>query len=148
MLAWPGVIWELYSTMQGAGTTRGRAVTTTGQGGNSPEYPQQVLVTVNTQLTAGDNSAESRATSARDPWIHVQLFGTPWTVATWLLCPWGFSRQGYRSGLPFSFPRDLPNPGIEPRSPTLQADSLPAELPGKDWREAAFNPVVIRPGPQ
>ena len=42
----------------------------------------------------------------------------------------------------------LPDPGIELGSPALQADSLPAELPGKDWREAAFNPVVIRPGPQ
>ena len=38
-----------------------------------------------------------------------------------------FSRPEYWSGQPFSSPRDLPNPGIEPRSPTLQADSLPAE---------------------
>ena len=50
---------------------------------------------------------------------------------TRLLCPWGFSRQDYWSGLPCLPPRDLPNPGIKPRSPTLQADSLPAELPGK-----------------
>ena len=49
-----------------------------------------------------------------------------------LLCPWGFSRQEYWSGLPCPLPGDLPNPGIvEPRSPTLQADSLPSELPGK-----------------
>ena len=47
-----------------------------------------------------------------------------------LLCPWGFSRQEHWSGLPCS-PGDLPNPGIEPRSPALQADSLPAELPGE-----------------
>ena len=39
-----------------------------------------------------------------------------------------FSRPEYWSGLPFPFPGDLPNPGIEHRSPTLQADSLPAEL--------------------
>ena len=43
----------------------------------------------------------------------------------------GFSRQEYWSGLPFPPPGDLPNPGIKPGSPALQADSLPAELPGK-----------------
>ena len=42
-----------------------------------------------------------------------------------------FSRQGYWSGLSFPFPGDLPNPGIEPGSPALQADSLPSELQGK-----------------
>ena len=42
-----------------------------------------------------------------------------------------FSRPEYWSGLPFPSPGDLPNPGIEPRSPTLQADSLPAEPQGK-----------------
>ena len=42
-----------------------------------------------------------------------------------------FSRQEYWSGLPFPSPRDLPNPGIEPGSPALQADALPSELPGK-----------------
>ena len=43
----------------------------------------------------------------------------------------GFSRQEYWSGLPFPSPGNLPNPGIEPGSPALQADSLPAEPPGK-----------------
>ena len=43
----------------------------------------------------------------------------------------GFSRQEYWSGLPFPSPEDLPKPGIEPRSPTLQADTLPSEPPGK-----------------
>ena len=42
-----------------------------------------------------------------------------------------FSRPEYWSGQPFPSSGDLPNPGIEPRSPTLQADSLPAEPPGK-----------------
>ena len=42
----------------------------------------------------------------------------------------GFSRQEYWSGLPFPSPRDLPYPGIEPRSPALQTDSLPSEPPG------------------
>ena len=43
----------------------------------------------------------------------------------------GFSRQGSWSGLPFLSPRDLPNPGIKPGSPALQADALPSEPPGK-----------------
>ena len=42
-----------------------------------------------------------------------------------------FSRQEYRGELPFPSPGDLPNPGIKPRSPALQADSLPSEPPGK-----------------
>ena len=45
----------------------------------------------------------------------------------------GFSRQEYWSGLPFSSPGDLPNPGIEPGSPALQADALTSEPPGKCW---------------
>ena len=45
-----------------------------------------------------------------------------------LLCPWGFSRQEYWSGLPCSPPGDLPNPGIEPRSPALQGDAC--SIPG------------------
>ena len=47
------------------------------------------------------------------------------------LCPWGFSRQGYWTGLPCPSPRDLPNPGTEPESSALQGDSLPSEPPGK-----------------
>ena len=47
------------------------------------------------------------------------------------LCPWGFSRKEYWTRLPCPPLGDLPNPGIEPRSPTLQVDSLPSEPPGK-----------------
>ena len=47
----------------------------------------------------------------------------------------GFSRQEYWSGLPFPSPGDLPDPGIEPRSPALQVDSLPTELSGKPLSE-------------
>ena len=54
---------------------------------------------------------------------HVQLFAIPWTVACQDCPSMGFSRQEYWSGLPFPSPGDLPNPGIEPGSPTLQADS-------------------------
>ena len=50
---------------------------------------------------------------------------------TRLLCPWGFSRQEQWSGLPCLPPWDLPNTRIKPRSPTLQADSLPSEPPRK-----------------
>ena len=61
----------------------------------------------------------------------VWLFATPWTVAYQAPPSLGFSRQEYWSGLPFPSPGDLPNPGIEPGSPTLQADALPSEPPGK-----------------
>ena len=49
---------------------------------------------------------------------------TPWTVTHQASLPMGFSRQKYWSGLPCPPPGDLPNPGIKPRSPPLQADSL------------------------
>ena len=62
---------------------------------------------------------------------HVQLFATPWTVAYQASPSMGFSRQEYWSGLPFPSPGDLPNPGIDPGSPTSQADSLLSESPGK-----------------
>ena len=64
---------------------------------------------------------------------HVWLFVTSWTVARQAPRSIGFSRQEYWSGLPFPPPGDLPNPGMEPRSPALQADSLPAEPQGKPW---------------
>ena len=60
-----------------------------------------------------------------------QLFATLWTVAYQAPPSVGFSRQEYWSGLPFPFPGDLPDPGIEPGSPALQADTLPSEPPGK-----------------
>ena len=64
-----------------------------------------------------------------------------------------FSKQEYWSGLPFPSPGDLPDPGIEPRSPALQADSLPPEPPRKpeklqnpqlnlNFRDFPGNPVV------
>ena len=62
---------------------------------------------------------------------RVQLFATPWSVAHQAPPSMGFSRQEYWSGLPFPSPGDLPNPGIEPRSPILQADALTSEPPGK-----------------
>ena len=56
---------------------------------------------------------------------------TPWTVACQAPLSMGLSRQEYWSGLPFPSPGGLPNPGIEPGSPVLLADSLPTEPPGK-----------------
>ena len=53
---------------------------------------------------------------------------TPWTVARQVPLSMGFSRQEYWSGFPFPFPGDHPDPGVEPRSPGLQADSLPTKL--------------------
>ena len=64
---------------------------------------------------------------------HVRLFAIPWTVAYQAPPSMGFSRQEYWSGLPFPSPGDLPSPGIKPRSPSLQADALPSELPGKPY---------------
>ena len=62
---------------------------------------------------------------------HVWLFAIPWTVVYQASLSMGFSSQEYWSGLPFPSPGDLPDPGIEPRSPALQADALPSEPPGK-----------------
>ena len=53
------------------------------------------------------------------------VFAAPWTIAWEAPLSMGFSRQECWSGLTFPPPGDLPHPGIEPRSPTLQADSLP-----------------------
>ena len=62
---------------------------------------------------------------------RVQLFVTPWTVASQVLLSMGFSRQEYWSGLPFPSPGDLLNPGTEPGSPALQVNSLLSGPPGK-----------------
>jgi len=62
---------------------------------------------------------------------RVWLSAIPWTVARQAPLSMEFSRQEYWSGLPFPFPGDLPNPDIKPRSPTLQADALSSEPPGK-----------------
>ena len=51
-----------------------------------------------------------------------------WAVSCQAPLSMGFSRQEYWSGLPFPSPGDLPDPGIEPGSPALQADDLPTEL--------------------
>ena len=66
-------------------------------------------------------------------------FTIPWIVAHQAPLTMEFSRQEYWSGLPFPPPGDLPNPGIKPRSPALQADSLPSEPP---WKPKAEKPAA------
>ena len=61
------------------------------------------------------------------------VFAIPWTIACQAPLSMEFSRQEYWSGLPFSPPGDLPDPGIKPRSLALQLDALPSELLGKPW---------------
>ena len=56
---------------------------------------------------------------------------TPWTVAQQVPLSMEFSRQEYWSGLPRPSSGDFPNSETEPGSPSLQADSLPSEPPGK-----------------
>ena len=67
---------------------------------------------------------------------RVRLFVTPWTVAYQVPPSMGFSRQEYWSGVPLLSPGDLTDPGIKPRSPTLEADALTSELQGK--------PVILK----
>ena len=78
---------------------------------------------------------------------RVQLFATPWTVAYQAPPSMRFSRQEHWSGLPFPSPGDLPYPGIEPWSPTLQADTLTSQPPGKPNKvhlvKAMVFPVVM-----
>ena len=62
---------------------------------------------------------------------RVRFFATLWTVAYQASPSMGFSRQEYWSGLPFPSPGDLPDPGIKPGSPALEADALTSEPPGK-----------------
>ena len=88
-------------------------------------------------------TCQGKITGTGDPWdvlnsevkqskvkllSRVWLFANPWTVAYQDSLSMGFSRQEYWSGLPFPPPGDLPDPGIEPRSP-----ALPPEPPGKPW---------------
>ena len=63
--------------------------------------------------------------------VSLRLFAMPWTLTCQAPLSMEFSRQEYWNGLPFPSPGDLPNPGIEPRFPALQADALPSEPPGK-----------------
>ena len=67
---------------------------------------------------------------------RVWLFVTSWTVAHQASQSMEFSRQEYWSGLPFPSPGDLPDPGIKPGSPALQADALPSEPPATSYQKS------------
>ena len=60
-----------------------------------------------------------------DRWVMSDSFGISWAITCQAPLSLGFPRQEYWSGLPFPFPGDLPNPGIEPTSPAWQTGSLP-----------------------
>ena len=75
---------------------------------------------------------------------RVQPFGTPWAVDCQAPPSMGFSRPEYWSGLPFPSPGDLPDQGIGPGSPTLQADSLPSEPPNVCMSISQFTKSKIR----
>ena len=66
---------------------------------------------------------------------RVRLFATPWTVAYQASLPWDSPGKEYWSRVPFLSPGDLPDPGIEPQSPTLEADALTSEPPGKPGKD-------------
>ena len=67
----------------------------------------------------------------------------PWTVAHKAPLSRGILQEEYRSVLPWLPPRDLPNPGIKPRSPVLQADPLPSKPPGKSESEVAQSCLTL-----
>ena len=74
------------------------------------------------------------------------LFRTPWTVALQDPLSMGVSRQEYWSGLPFPPPGNFPNPGIKPRSPALQVDSLPSEPPVEPrWKKEMHQSLDLLP---
>ena len=72
----------------------------------------------------------------------VRLFVTPWTVAHQAPPSMEFPRQEYWSGLSFRSPGDLPDSGIEPRSPALLADTWPPEPPGSIRQKGTRNPLL------
>ena len=84
--------------------------------------------TLGLTVTVKPTQQSSRACVSAKLLSCVRLFATPRTVAPLSM---GFSRQEYWSGLPCPPPGDLPKSGIKPRSPALQADSLPSEPQGK-----------------
>ena len=72
-----------------------------------------------------------------------RLFVTPWTVAHQAPLFMGFPRQEHWRSLPFPSSGDLPDPGIEPGSPELQADSLLPEPPGKSPKSMVFHKTAL-----
>jgi len=99
--------------------------------GLSSISPISFKVPNNSQLLIFHLPLSSCTTLCLTSLSHVLLFTTPWTVAHQAPVSMGFSRQEYWGGWPCPPLRDVPNPRMRPRAPALQADSLPAEPPGK-----------------
>ena len=74
---------------------------------------------------------------------RVRLFATPWTVAYQAPPSMGFSRKECWSGLPLPSPGDPPDPGMEPKSPTLQTDALPSEPPEPRLKRQCRDQLVM-----
>ena len=70
-------------------------------------------------------------------------FVTPWTVAPQAPLAMEFPRQEYWSGLPFPSPGDLPNSGMEPKSPAWQADSLPVSHLGNPVKSSSMGIISV-----
>ena len=91
-----------------------------------PQKQHSTLLTVHVQCCANRFS-------------HGQLFVTPWTIAHQAPLSMGFCRQEDQRGLPFPFPGDHPNPGIEPTASALQVDSLPMSHQSRQiWPATCF----------
>ena len=91
----------------------------------------RVLSKIKHRTTTGSSNSTSGCTQKVKSLSQVRLFAAPWTVVHQAPPSMEFSRQESWSGVSFPSPGDLPNPGMEPGSPTLQADTLPSEPPGK-----------------
>ena len=89
------------------------------------KHPESGLVTSHKTLPSSHLSERVKLLS------RAHLSATPWTVVYRAPLSMEFSRQEYWSVLPFPSPGNLPNPEIEPGYPTLQADALPYDPPGK-----------------
>ena len=74
---------------------------------------------------------------------HIRLCATPWTVVCHASLSMRFSRQDYWSGLPFSHPGDLPDPGIEPAFPATQVDFLPLSHRGDAFQDDSILPSSL-----
>ena len=94
---------------------------------------QKMLNITNCQRNANQNHNEIQLHIHQDVLGHSVVSQSLWPQGLWptrFLCSWEFSRREYLSGLPCPPLGDLPNPGIKPRSPALQVDSLPCQSPG------------------
>ena len=103
-----------------------------------------VLSTIECPLCAGQ-TVQGTVLCCASALSHVRLFVTPWTVAHQAPLSLGILQQEYWSGLPCPPPGDLPTPGTEPRSPTLQVDSLPSEPPEKPVQGTTHPLVPLSP---